>query len=69
MFSDNKAYIMQDVCTWGWKPSWKDRLMGKVGIYTTTLNILGVMNSTLRIWGGVKWYKKNMALSSLQAIG
>lgn len=52
MFSDNKAYIMQDVCTWGWKPSWKDRLMGKVGIYTTTLNILGVMNSTLRIWGG-----------------
>lgn len=28
MSKESKLYIMQDVCEWGWKPTWKDRLMG-----------------------------------------
>lgn len=28
MSKESKIYIMQDVCEWGWKPTWKDRLMG-----------------------------------------
>lgn len=42
---------MQDVCTWGWKPSWKDRLMGNSSWY---------IYHYLKHFRGYEFYSKNM---------
>ncbi len=33
MSKESKLYIRQDVCTWGWKPTWKDWLLGNTSWY------------------------------------
>ena len=51
MSKESKAYIMQDVCTWGWKPSWKDWLISNSSWY---------IYHYLKHLRAYEYYQKNM---------